>query len=58
MMMPAASYILAAAIEDLVRAQLQVRIAVSVLAAGSLPKSVYKNPLTVVLNRDDYPSRD
>ena len=49
---------LAAAIEDLVRAQLQVRIAVRVLAAGSLPKSVYKNPLTVVLNRDDYPLRD
>lgn len=39
---------LASAIEDTVRAQLQVRIAVTVLAAGTLPRSAYKNPLTVV----------
>jgi phenylacetate-CoA ligase/benzoylacetate-CoA ligase len=39
---------LARAIEDAVRAQLQVRIAVSVLAPGALPKSVYKNSLLAV----------
>jgi phenylacetate-CoA ligase/benzoylacetate-CoA ligase len=36
------------AIEDAVRAQLQVRIAVTVLAAGALPRSAYKNSLLAV----------
>jgi phenylacetate-CoA ligase/benzoylacetate-CoA ligase len=35
-------------IEATVRAELQVRIAVSVLAAGSLPRGVYKNALLAV----------
>ena len=39
---------LARAIEDTVRAQLQVRIAVSVLERGGLPRSAYKNALVAV----------
>lgn len=39
---------LAQQIEALVRARLQVRIAVTVLAAGSLPRSAYKNSLLAV----------
>jgi hypothetical protein len=39
---------LAREIEDAVRSQLQVRVAVTVLAAGSLPRSVYKNALLAV----------
>ncbi len=39
---------LAQAIESEVRAQLQVRIVVTVLPAGSLPKSAYKNSLLAV----------
>jgi phenylacetate-coenzyme A ligase PaaK-like adenylate-forming protein len=39
---------LALAIEEAVRAQLQVRIAVTVLARGGLPRGVYKNALVAV----------
>jgi electron transfer flavoprotein alpha/beta subunit len=39
---------LAGAIEQAVRIQLQVRVTVTVLASGTLPKSAYKNPLTVI----------
>ncbi len=39
---------LAQAIEDEVRAQLQVRVRVTVLAAGSLQRGAYKNPLLAV----------
>ena len=39
---------LARAIEAEVRAQLQVRVAVTVLACGGLPKSAYKNSLLAV----------
>ena len=35
------------AIEEAVREQLQVRIAVTVLAHGALPRGAYKNPLVV-----------
>jgi phenylacetate-coenzyme A ligase PaaK-like adenylate-forming protein len=44
----AARMVLARAIEDAVRAQLQVRIAVTVLDRGGLPRSVYKNALVAV----------
>ena len=48
---PAASYAqLARDIEALVRAQLQVRIAPTVVAPGTLPRSAYKNPLLAVRN--------
>ena len=39
---------LAGAIEQAVRVQLQVRVTVTVLASGTLPKSAYKNPLTAL----------
>ena len=39
---------LAQAIEALVRTQLQVRVAVAVVAPGSLPRSAYKNSLVAV----------
>lgn len=39
---------LAQAIESTVRAQLQVRVVITVLDAGSLPKSAYKNSLLAV----------
>lgn len=39
---------LTAAIEDEVRAQLQVRIAVTLVPAGTLPQSTYKNSLIAV----------
>ena len=39
---------LAQAIEAHVRSQLQVRIAVTVLAPGQLPKGAYKNSLLAV----------
>lgn len=39
---------LAAAIEAEIRRRLQVRVRVTVLAPGSLPRSVYKNALTAV----------
>ncbi|MEP7301953.1 MAG: AMP-binding protein [Caldimonas sp.] len=39
---------LAGEIEDLVRAQLQVRVAVTVLDRGGLPRGVYKNAIVVV----------
>ena len=42
------AHALAEAIELEVRAQLQVRVAVSVLAPGSLPRSAYKNALVAV----------
>ena len=45
---PAQADGLRAAIEAEVRAQLQVRIAVTLLPAGSLPRSVYKNSLLAV----------
>ena len=45
---PARFEALARAIEAEVRAQLQVRVAVTVLANGTLPKSVYKNSLLAV----------
>ena len=35
-------------IEDVVRAELQVRIAVAVLERGGLPRSAYKNALVAV----------
>ncbi|HVQ03019.1 MAG TPA: AMP-binding protein [Burkholderiaceae bacterium] len=44
---------LAPAIEEAVRGQLQVRVAVSVLPHGALPRGAYKNPLVVV--RDSPP---
>ncbi|MFO1270461.1 MAG: AMP-binding protein [Rubrivivax sp.] len=47
---PAGFEALAREIEAEVRAQLQVRVAVTVLAAGQLPKSAYKNPLLAVRN--------
>jgi phenylacetate-coenzyme A ligase PaaK-like adenylate-forming protein len=46
---PAEAYAqLARDIEALVRAQLQVRIAPTVVAPGTLPRSAYKNPLLAV----------
>ncbi|MGZ5277522.1 MAG: hypothetical protein ACXWCU_16585, partial [Caldimonas sp.] len=39
---------LAREIEDLVRAQLQVRVAVAVLDRGGLPRGVYKNAIVAV----------
>ncbi len=39
---------LAREIEAAVRTQLQVRVAVTVLASGAMPKSAYKNPLLAV----------
>ncbi|MBA3477027.1 MAG: hypothetical protein H0T52_01280 [Lautropia sp.] len=39
---------LAADVETLVRSQLQVRVTANILAPGTLPRSVYKNPLLVV----------
>ena len=44
---------LAVAIEDAVRAQLQVRVAVTVLPHGALPRGTYKNALVAV--RDSSP---
>ncbi|MBS0413537.1 MAG: AMP-binding protein [Proteobacteria bacterium] len=48
------SQVLARAIENEVRAQLQVRIAVHILEPGSLPQSAYKNSLIAV--RADAPA--
>jgi len=45
---PAARDALAREIEDAVRSQLQVRIAVSVLEPGGLPRGVYKNAIAAV----------
>jgi len=39
---------LAREIEDVVRSQLQVRIAVTVLERGGLPRGVYKNAIAAV----------
>ncbi len=48
---PAAAYAqLSRDIEALVRAQLQVRIAPTVVAPGTLPRSAYKNSLLAVRN--------
>ena len=44
----AARAALAREIEDAVRSQLQVRIAVTVLERGGLPRGVYKNALVAV----------
>jgi phenylacetate-CoA ligase/benzoylacetate-CoA ligase len=43
---------LARAVEEAVRARLQVRVAVTVLAAGSLPRSAYKTSLLAVREPD------
>ncbi len=43
---------LAAAIEDAVRARLQVRVAVTVLPHGALPRGTYKNALVAVRDGD------
>jgi hypothetical protein len=45
---PAARDALAREIEDAVRAALQVRVAVSVLDRGGLPRGVYKNAIAAV----------
>jgi hypothetical protein len=39
---------LAREIEDLVRARLQVRVVVTVLGRGGLPRGVYKNAIVAV----------
>ena len=44
----AARTALAHEIEDAVRSQLQVRIAVTVLERGGLPRGVYKNAIAAV----------
>ena len=45
---PEAYVAMARELEELVRAQLQVRISLTVQAPGSLPRSVYKNSLLAV----------
>ena len=42
------AHVLAGEIEQVVRAQLQIRVSVSVLAPGQLPRAVYKNAILAV----------
>jgi phenylacetate-coenzyme A ligase PaaK-like adenylate-forming protein len=43
---------LADQVADMIRQQLQVRVAVNVVASGELPRSVYKTPLTYIKGID------
>lgn len=47
---------LAREIEELVRARLQVRVAVSLVAPGALPRSMYKQPLVAVRPTPETPA--